>query len=199
MNSLNHADICATLFFYIRILLVIVLIVAIISFTIGMFLPSSIRKSLISELFEHIIQVEFSITGIFLNNLAVAFTQFLGGLLFGIPTLILTIQNFTILGALYSQMSVQKLNFIITILPHGIFEFGAAIFSAVLGFILTLKIVRFGYIRFYNYREVFLQAFKYFILIVLPLLIIAAVIEVAITPRLIEKFGVSFLIEYLIE
>ncbi len=77
---------------------------------------------------------------IFLNNFRVAIMAFLLGIIFGImPTLVLVF-NGAILGVLGTRMGQQGelINFFISILPHGVFEIPAILFSCVAGYKMFL-------------------------------------------------------------
>ena len=77
---------------------------------------------------------------IFLNNLRVAIMAFLLGIIFGIvPTMVLIV-NGVILGVLGTMMGQNGnlLTFLVLIIPHGVIEIPAILFSCVAGYKLFL-------------------------------------------------------------
>jgi len=113
---------------------------------------------------------------IFFNNLKASLYAMLGGLFFGIYPILNALSNGTVIGYVLSLV-YEKTGFseFWRILPHGIFELPAVFISLGLG-------IRTGMFWFstnkgkefvYNSR----MALKTFFLIVVPLLIIAAIIE----------------------
>jgi stage II sporulation protein M len=113
---------------------------------------------------------------IFWNNLKSSFIGMISGVFFGLFSLVNAISNGYVLGFV-GNFSVQENGFLILLrlLPHGIFELPAIFISLGLGFKLGTFIFYSDWKnRFKNY---FLNSLQVFILIVLPLLIIAAIIE----------------------
>ncbi|MEK6855547.1 MAG: stage II sporulation protein M [Nanoarchaeota archaeon] len=113
---------------------------------------------------------------IFVNNLRAALFGMLGGLVLGILPILNALSNGVILGYVFQMVGVKAgyLEFW-KILPHGIFELPAVFISLGIG-------VRLGMFVFTkNKKEVFVyetrQAILTFILIVVPLLVLAAIIE----------------------
>ena len=113
---------------------------------------------------------------IFLNNLQSSFIGMILGVFLGIFPLIATLSNGYLLGFVGS-ISVQEAGFgsLWRILPHGIFELPAVFISLGLG-------VKLGSFVFYEnarkkFNEFLRNSLRVFIFIVLPLLIIAGIIE----------------------
>ena len=122
---------------------------------------------------------------IFLNNISSVFLGIALGFLLGILPLMSAILNGYVLGFV-SRLSVDGNGFLSLwrLLPHGIFELTAVFISLGLGlklgtFIFEKSEKRGGIwkYRFEILKENFIKSLKTFFLIVVPLLIIAAVIE----------------------
>lgn len=113
---------------------------------------------------------------IFFNNLINSFLAVILGFFLGIFPLISGISNGYILGFI-SSLSVQSegVSVLYRLLPHGIFELSAVFISLGMGLKLGTFIFRKN--RKIPLKEYFLNSLRTFILIVIPLLIIAAIIE----------------------
>lgn len=113
---------------------------------------------------------------IFFNNLISSFLAVILGFFLGIFPLISGISNGYILGFI-SSLSVQSqgVSVLYRLLPHGIFELLAVFIS--LGMGLKIGTFFFRKNRKIPLKEYFLNSLRTFILIVIPLLIIAAIIE----------------------
>lgn len=113
---------------------------------------------------------------IFLNNLQTSFFVMIFGILFGIFPVILSVINGYFLGFIAS-LSVENEGFFILwrIFPHGIFELPAVFISLGLG--LRLGSFIFQKKKRKLLKENLLNSLEVFFLIVMPLLIIAAIIE----------------------
>ncbi len=113
---------------------------------------------------------------IFFNNLTSSFLAMILGFFLGIFPLISSISNGYILGFI-SSLSVQNegLSVLYRLLPHGIFELPAIFISLAMGLKIGTFIFRKN--RKIPLKEYFLNSLRTFILIVIPLLIIAAIIE----------------------
>lgn len=113
---------------------------------------------------------------IFLNNLQSSFLGIALGIIFGIFPLISTISNGYIVGFV-SGLSINE-NGILSLwrlLPHGIFELPAVFISFALGIRLGFSTVNKE--KLGSFKENLIKTGKTFILIVIPLLVIAAIIE----------------------
>jgi len=113
---------------------------------------------------------------IFFNNLTSSFLAMILGFFLGIFPLISSISNGYILGFI-SSLSVQNegLSVLYRLLPHGIFELPAIFISLAMGLKIGTFIFRKN--RKIPLKEYFLNSLRTFILVVIPLLIIAAIIE----------------------
>ena len=130
---------------------------------------------------------------IFFNNLrACALTVLMGFIPFVYLVFMVLFPNASLMGAVFSVAKIEKLGKMILfgILPHGIFELPALFISMALSVYLctfiTKKIFKKEDKKFlYALKEVFLT----FLIIVLPLLILAGIIEGVVTPILLTKFA----------
>jgi len=116
---------------------------------------------------------------IFFNNLQSSFFGMMLGVLFGIFPLIALLSNGYLLGFV-AMISVKTNGFLILwrILPHGIFELPAVFISLGLG--LRLGMYVFAGKEKDSFKTWFLNSLRVFLLVILPLLIIAALIEGAL-------------------
>ncbi len=113
---------------------------------------------------------------LFFNNLQSSFYGLVFGVLIGIFPIIATIANGYLLGFVAS-MSVEN-GGIITLwklFPHGIFELPAVFISLGLGLKLGTFIIQKRKLK--SFKEYFINSLRVFLFIVVPLLVIAAVIE----------------------
>ena len=112
------------------------------------------------------------------------------GLLFGIAPIICISFNGYMLGSIYSLASLQigHMNSALAIFTHGLFEIPAIIISCSYGFWLGVMF----YNKTVNGQTIDLKiklrhALKINIIVVIPLLIIAAFIETYITPHVYSR------------
>jgi stage II sporulation protein M len=121
---------------------------------------------------------------IFLNNLKSSFFGVVFGMFFGIFPVVSSLLNGYLLGFV-AFASVNEGGFLILwkLFPHGIFELPAVFIS--LGMGLKFGTFIFEKQKKKKFLEFFWKSLKVFVLIIIPLLIIAAIIE----GTLILKFG----------
>jgi stage II sporulation protein M len=116
---------------------------------------------------------------IFLNNLKASFFPLIFGILLGIYPVLSLIINGYVLGFVAGKtVAVEGINILWKLFPHGIFEIPAVLISVSLG--LRLGIFLFVYKGKNKRREFILwlkDSLRVFLFIVIPLLIIAAIIE----------------------
>lgn len=113
---------------------------------------------------------------IFVNNVTVAFTGILFGVLFGVYPLLSSVANGTVLGYVFAKVNaISGISDFWRILPHGIFELPAIFIS--LGIGLRLGTFMFSKDAQYEFKYRFISSIKVFLFIIVPLLIVAAVIE----------------------
>ena len=113
---------------------------------------------------------------IFFNNIKSSFFGMALGIFFGIFPVFVAILNGYILGFV-SEMSVSNAGIfsLVWLLPHGIFELPAIFLSLAMG--LKLGTFAFQKDKQKFLREDIWRIIKIFLLIILPLLVIAAIIE----------------------
>lgn len=139
-----------------------------------------------------LINGEISAKELFINNVRASFIMVIVGF---IPFLFLpylgSFANGFIIGVIGKMLSFKKMNllraFVFGILPHGIFEIPALIYAMYLGVTFCLNITK----KFLkkdreNFSDLFRKNIMNFIKIVIPLLIIAALIEAYVTPLLLK-------------
>ena len=120
---------------------------------------------------------------IFFNNLKVCLILFLGGMTFGAATLFVLVSNGYVIGSISGVMlrGYDVSVFAATIVPHGIFEIAAILMSAALG----LQMGRSLYLDAQGRDDAGTTCLWYgtrFLLVVVPLLVIAALVETFVTP-----------------
>lgn len=163
-----------------------ILMVVVIFFTfalIGFFLP--VPDSIVEQIMKFITEVlektqrmspNELIGFIFFNNLKSSFFGMILGIFLGVFPVIGTIANGYLLGFV-SAMSVEA-GGILTLwrlLPHGIFELPAVFISLGLG--LKLGTIIFKEKKLEKFKDYLLGSLRVFLLVVVPLLVIAGVIE----------------------
>jgi stage II sporulation protein M len=124
---------------------------------------------------------------IFANNLQACILLFLGGVTLGILTLFIIASNGIIIGGIMELVREERgLLFVAAaILPHGIFEIPSFIISASLGFILGTALLAEWHGEGDSAETARAHA-RTFLLVVVPLVAIAAFIEAFITPQIIH-------------
>ena len=124
---------------------------------------------------------------IFANNLQGCILLFLGGVTLGILTLFIIATNGVIIGGIMELVRQEKgpLFVAAAILPHGIFEIPSFIISGSLGFILGAAILAEWHGEGDSAETARAHA-RTFLLVVVPLVAIAAFIEAFITPQIIH-------------
>ncbi|MBR9701915.1 stage II sporulation protein M [Candidatus Pacearchaeota archaeon] len=113
---------------------------------------------------------------IFANNIQSSFFGIIFGFLFGIFPMLASIANGYLIGFVGSiVVEAEGLSSLWRLVPHGIFELPAIFISFGLG--LKAGMFIFQKDRSESFRKYLWNSLRVFILIVLPLLIIAAIIE----------------------
>ncbi|MDO8528831.1 MAG: stage II sporulation protein M [Nanoarchaeota archaeon] len=139
-----------------------------------------IRK-IIEELLKQTQGMSFSeLTGfIILNNVQTSFLGMIFGIVLGIFPLLLAMSNGYLLGFV-SKLSVNTDGFLSLwrLLPHGIFELPAVFISLGLG--MKIGSFLFQKKKLKSLKEYSLNSLKVFFFVVIPLLIIAGIIEGAL-------------------
>jgi len=115
---------------------------------------------------------------IFQNNLGSAFASMLFGIVLGVVPAFNALANGFILGYVFDRAAaVGGLGVIWYLVPHGIFELPAIFISLGLGVKMGTFIFAKKGNRIKEFRRRFWSSLKVFLTVVLPLLIIAAIIE----------------------
>jgi stage II sporulation protein M len=116
---------------------------------------------------------------IFFNNIKSSFLSLVGGIFFGAIPLFATIVNGFLIGFVSNlSVSAEGVISLWKLVPHGIFEIPAIFISFACG-------LRFGTFVFQkdikkSFQNYFIGGMRVFFLIVLPLLIVAGIIESAL-------------------
>jgi stage II sporulation protein M len=112
------------------------------------------------------------------NNLESAIFSILGGILFGIFPITNILANGAVLGYVLA-ISAEKVGFGVwwRILPHGIFELPAILISFGMAIKLGCSLFKDKETRIETLKQRFYNSANAFLLIIIPLLIIAAIIE----------------------
>ncbi|MFA6097293.1 MAG: stage II sporulation protein M [Candidatus Paceibacterota bacterium] len=121
---------------------------------------------------------------LFKNNVTALFYALIESLVFGISAVTMIIANGVIIGV-FMVLVVKKasfLYFILGIVPHGIFEIPAAIIASSMGMKIGSTVMAKVRRKNVSIIDELYDAVKYFILLVVPLLFVAAFVESFITP-----------------
>ena len=122
---------------------------------------------------------------IFGNNLLTSFLAIVFGIFFGIFPILVLVANGFILGDLSYHVYLDKgIYYVLAgLLPHGIFELSAVILSCSLGIRLgAIFLNRLLEKPVPDLKQSFTKSLKIFLCLVIPMLLLASVIEVWITP-----------------
>ena len=121
------------------------------------------------------------------NNATASFVIYATGLLpIFLPAIMIIFANGALIGIVFSMMKTMGqgifLPFMTAIVPHGIFEIPAVILSASLSFYVSVGMIKKLVHSDFSLRTCLVNSLKTFVLVVLPLLVIAAFVEAFITP-----------------
>ncbi|MBT7706336.1 stage II sporulation protein M [archaeon] len=152
--------------------------VFVITILIGYFFPIFFTEEILEVLkslalaFEGLTTFQIIIKILF-NNSMVTLLTIIMGIIFGILPLWTTIQNGYIIGFIINKVIESEGPLVLwRLLPHGIFELPAIFISIGLGLKIGEKVIKRD-----NPGLFLLDSLRVFLLIILPLLIIAAIIE----------------------
>ncbi len=125
---------------------------------------------------------------IFANNASKALIAMLAGFFFGIFPVIFVALNGYIIGAVVSlrEPEMGMLGVVIAILPHGLFEIPAIILACAYGMWLGYRFYR-SLFAGEEFKPHLMQALRVYVRIILPVLLLAAMIEAFITPLLVHQ------------
>ena len=153
---------------------------------IGFFYPVFFRQEIISYIKELVEQTQnlgqFElIKFIFLNNMQGSFVGLIFGILLGFFPLLFLIINGYVLGFVASlSVDARGFSVLLKLIPHGIFELPAVFISMGLGIKLSSFIFEKNKIK--NLKDNFINSLRVFLFVIIPLLIIAAIIEGMLIP-----------------
>ncbi|MEM4230754.1 MAG: stage II sporulation protein M [Candidatus Pacearchaeota archaeon] len=165
-----------------RVFIFIVLSFFVFSMIVGFIYPEMCQDfllKLIKEILEKTQDLNFPqlLSFIIYNNLKTSLLGILLGLFFGIFPIFLAALNGYLLGFVFSEIyKDNKISEAWRILPHGIFELPAFLLSLGLGLMLGYTL----FFKSHRFRYNFLMTLKIFIYIILPLLLIAGIIETSL-------------------
>jgi stage II sporulation protein M len=156
------------------------------TFLIGFAYPAFFR----AEIFKIIEELALSVQGkttselitfIFFNNLKASFMAMALGIFFAIFPIITAIINGYLIGFVSREVvAIEGISAMWRLAPHGIFELPAVIFAIGIGIKIGLSIISPSDTNKTTRKKLkhnFIEALRFFISVILPLLIIAAIIE----------------------
>jgi len=140
------------------------------------------KLGMLDEIIKKIIERTEGLSGIgligfiFWNNLQSAFFGFLYGVILGIFSIFTALANGVMIGYVMEK-AVSSMGFMQTLklLPHGIFELPAIFIALGIGFRFGMFI--FSKHKMKDFRKGFFEGLNVFVFIIIPLLLIAAIIE----------------------
>lgn len=129
---------------------------------------------------------------IFFNNLIACLLAILGGFIpFIFLPIISCVKNAYFMALIFAWLEIEKINILATslvvLVPHGIFEIPAVLYSFSIGIYLCTTITL-SIIKGTSTRKYITEIKKAFIYIIIPLLLVAALIESFVVPYLINIF-----------
>ncbi|MGM0482531.1 MAG: stage II sporulation protein M [Patescibacteria group bacterium] len=170
---------------------------ALVGYVVATAYPSSVVSSIdaLMDMAEELsgMSVAGLMTFIFINNSFVALVASLGGILFAfLPFFIIVVNGFTLGIVYYLTVSATSSGFfLIGVLPHGVIEIPAILFSTAMGIWLGLAFFNFlfkgGEDRGSMGKKIKRISYTY-LTIIIPLLFLAALVEMFITPVFLEVF-----------
>lgn len=148
------------------------------AFLMGIFFPNLID---VSQIIEFIIRktttknLKELVIFIILTNLRTAFLSILLGIIIIIPILITLFNGYLLGSVLIKQIILSNIFISVYLLPHGIFELPAMLISFSLGMKIGTTLFKKDKIK--NLVKEYKKSFILFIFIIMPLLLIAGIIE----------------------
>jgi stage II sporulation protein M len=117
-----------------------------------------------------------TVVAIFFNNLVASFLGIIGGVFFGVITLGFIFTNAYVIGFVVREsVNIGGIGILWGLVPHGIFELPAVFISFALGIKLGMFVFDKDPWKELKFR--FNNSMKIFIYVVVPLLVVAAIIE----------------------
>jgi stage II sporulation protein M len=155
------------------------------TFLIGFAFPVFFRAEIFELIERLILEIEGKntlemITFIFLNNLTASFFAMVFGIFLGIFPVITCVVNGYLLGFVAREaVMVEGIFSLWRILPHGIFELPAVIFSIGIGIRFGTRAV--GFLGLGDKNKglgyVFREGLRFFVFVIFPLLVVGGIIE----------------------
>ncbi len=145
------------------------------------FQPESISNSIIKYIQEIISKTEGMsswdmIKFIFVNNIQTAFMGLIFGFALGIFPIVVTVANGYVVGYVSSSVVASSgAIHLLELIPHGIFELPAIFISFGMG--LKFGTFVFSKEKLKSFNKFFIESLRVFVFVIIPLLIIAAIIE----------------------
>jgi stage II sporulation protein M len=148
-------------------------------FIIGFIFPIFFREEIFNFIFDMKDlfagrSVLWMISFIFFNNLQASAFAIIFGIVLGILPLLTVVINGYLVGFVSREIvSVEGISAMWRLVPHGIFELPAILFSIGLGLKIGVSVFSKKRTTKYNLKE----SLRFFVFVVFPLLLIAAIIE----------------------
>lgn len=151
------------------------------SFISGYTSPDNVIKRWLAFVSGYMNEIPFDAISIFLNNILIATFLVLGGFFFGIIPITIGWLNFFSLGVLTAHFSrrIGWIPYLLSLIPHGILEIPAIMISIYAG-IKIFFIIRDKSIC--QKRNLIIYEIKKTFKIIVPLFLLASIIETYITP-----------------
>jgi len=121
---------------------------------------------------------------IFFNNSLTVFLTIILAVIFGLFPFLVLLVNGLILGVFISVWDLPWLTFLKGILPHGLVEIPVLLIAAAIGLKIGQTAFRKVFRKEGRLKPELSQALNFFLKILLPLLALAALLEVFVTPLL---------------
>ncbi len=138
--------------------------------------------------------VQVSLWSLIQNNIFSAVLMVFAGIVLVIPTIFLLVQNGAVLGIVMAMLLERGYDFTYmaaSILPHGVVEFIALFLAGGMGLKFGTELFKpeEGLTTYENFKDNF-RASLWILFVIVALLLIAAVIEIYITPSIMAQIGV---------
>ena len=130
---------------------------------------------------------------IFFNNAYISFFASLGGIFFAFLSFMIVLSNGFVFGIVLNLvLEAESLKFfMLGILPHGIFELPIVLFSIAIGFWLGRSLFDYVFMKRIKKEELYKKirrALYTYVVIILPVLFLAAFVESYITAFILKNF-----------
>ena len=150
-------------------------------FLVGFVYPYFFREQIFSWIEELVLSLEGKgmleiVWFIFFNNIKASFFAIVLGIGFAILPLITLVVNGYLLGFVIRESAVREgIGVMWQLVPHGIFELPAILLSIGFGFKIGTDLFRKDFKK--RLKNNFREALRFFVFVIFPLLVIAAIIE----------------------